>query len=91
MPNQDTEAVYFAGYWLTNCLLCSSQATQLQTRYMELLTQSGDYHKYLGDLLKSMEELKVVLFYMSFSDTVHCLLSLFIKLSDIFLLFLTDS
>lgn len=37
------------------------QATQLQTRYMELLTMSADYHRFLGDLLKSMEELKVPL------------------------------
>ncbi|KAM9365280.1 desmoplakin-B [Pholidichthys leucotaenia] len=35
------------------------EATQLQTRYMELLTMSGDYYKYLGDLLKNMEELKI--------------------------------
>ncbi|KAM8822270.1 LOW QUALITY PROTEIN: desmoplakin-B-like [Synchiropus picturatus] len=35
------------------------QATQLQTRYMELLTQSGDYHRFLGELLKNMEELKM--------------------------------
>lgn len=32
---------------------------QLQTRYMELLTLSGDYYKFLGELLKNMEELKV--------------------------------
>lgn len=37
------------------------QATQLQTRYMELFTVSGDYSKYLGELLKNMEELKVLL------------------------------
>ncbi|XP_034533562.1 desmoplakin isoform X2 [Notolabrus celidotus] len=35
------------------------EATQLQTRYMELLTQSGDYYKFLGELLKNMEELKI--------------------------------
>ncbi|XP_074523566.1 desmoplakin-like isoform X1 [Halichoeres trimaculatus] len=35
------------------------EATQLQTRYMELLTQSSDYYKYLGELLKNMEELKI--------------------------------
>lgn len=38
-----------------------SQATQLQTRYMELLTMSADYYRFLGDLLKNMEELKVPL------------------------------
>ncbi|XP_071342655.1 desmoplakin-A-like isoform X3 [Trachinotus anak] len=37
----------------------NQEAVQLQTRYMELLTQSGDYYKYLGELLKNMEELKV--------------------------------
>ncbi|KAG7514579.1 desmoplakin-like isoform X1 [Solea senegalensis] len=37
----------------------SQEATQLQTRYMELLTQSGDYYRFLGDLLKNMEELKM--------------------------------
>ncbi|TKS75098.1 Desmoplakin [Collichthys lucidus] len=35
------------------------EATQLQTRYMELLTSSGDYYRYLGELLKNMEELKI--------------------------------
>lgn len=40
------------------CLMLS-QATQLQTRYMELLTMSADYYRFLGDLLKNMEELKV--------------------------------
>ncbi|KAM9848762.1 desmoplakin-B [Aulostomus maculatus] len=35
------------------------EATQLQTRYMELLTLSSDYYKFLGDLLKNMEELKI--------------------------------
>uniref|UniRef100_UPI0037E7BD38 desmoplakin-A-like isoform X2 n=1 Tax=Semicossyphus pulcher TaxID=241346 RepID=UPI0037E7BD38 len=37
----------------------NQEATQLQTRYMELLTQSGDYYKFLGELLKNMEELKI--------------------------------
>ncbi|XP_060890230.1 desmoplakin-B isoform X2 [Labrus mixtus] len=37
----------------------NQEATQLQTRYMELFTQSADYHKYLGELLKNMEELKM--------------------------------
>lgn len=37
------------------------QATQLQTRYMELLTMSADHYRFLGELLKNMEELKVPL------------------------------
>lgn len=37
------------------------QATQIQTRYMELLTLSADYYRFLGELLKDMEELKVLL------------------------------
>lgn len=52
-----------------------SQATQLQTRYMELFTLSGDYYKYLGELHKNMEELKVLMLYFaaagsSFSEKV---------------------
>ncbi|XP_027145829.1 desmoplakin-B [Larimichthys crocea] len=35
------------------------EATQMQTRYMELLTSSGDYYRFLGELLKNMEELKI--------------------------------
>ncbi|XP_041862192.1 epiplakin-like [Melanotaenia boesemani] len=35
------------------------EATYLQTRYMELLTLSGDYYKFLGELLKNMEALKI--------------------------------
>ncbi|XP_042369598.1 desmoplakin-like isoform X2 [Plectropomus leopardus] len=35
------------------------EATQLQTRYMELLTHSDDYYKFLGTLLKNMEEIKI--------------------------------
>ncbi|KAK9519723.1 hypothetical protein VZT92_022433 [Zoarces viviparus] len=35
------------------------EATQLQTRYTELLTHSGDYSIFLGELLKNMEELKI--------------------------------
>lgn len=38
------------------------QAIELQTRYMELLTLSDDYYRFLGELLKNMEELKVLLF-----------------------------
>uniref|UniRef100_A0A8D3DUE6 Desmoplakin b n=1 Tax=Scophthalmus maximus TaxID=52904 RepID=A0A8D3DUE6_SCOMX len=37
----------------------NQEATHLQTRYMELFTLSGDYYKYLGELLKNMEELKM--------------------------------
>ncbi|XP_077389826.1 desmoplakin-B isoform X2 [Festucalex cinctus] len=35
------------------------EATQLQTRYMELLTLSDDYLKFIGELLKNMEDLKI--------------------------------
>uniref|UniRef100_A0A672G0G9 Desmoplakin a n=1 Tax=Salarias fasciatus TaxID=181472 RepID=A0A672G0G9_SALFA len=35
------------------------EATDLQTRYIELLTRSSDYYKFLGELLKNMEELKM--------------------------------
>ncbi|XP_028442753.1 desmoplakin-B [Perca flavescens] len=35
------------------------EATQMQTRYMELLAHSGDYYKFLGELQKNMEELKI--------------------------------
>lgn len=51
-------------YLLVNVLISCvmlSQATRLQTRYMELLTMSTDYYRFLGDLLKNMEELKVPL------------------------------
>ncbi|XP_068175112.1 desmoplakin-like isoform X2 [Antennarius striatus] len=37
----------------------NQEAIQLQTRYMALLTSSGDYYKFLGELLKNMEELKI--------------------------------
>ncbi|KAK5621710.1 hypothetical protein CRENBAI_020135 [Crenichthys baileyi] len=37
----------------------NQEAIHLQIRYMELLTLSGDYYKYLGELLKNMEELKM--------------------------------
>lgn len=40
-------------------LVWCQQATNLQSRYIELLTRSGDYYKFLGELLKNMEELKV--------------------------------
>ncbi|KAM6948728.1 desmoplakin-A [Aplochiton taeniatus] len=35
------------------------EAADLQSRYIELLTQSGDYYKFLGEMLKNMEELKM--------------------------------
>nr|XP_055057436.1 desmoplakin-A-like isoform X2 [Misgurnus anguillicaudatus] len=35
------------------------EATEMHSRYIELLTQSGDYYKFLGEMLKSMEELKM--------------------------------
>ncbi|XP_054645196.1 desmoplakin-A [Dunckerocampus dactyliophorus] len=35
------------------------EATQLQTRYLELLSLSDGYLKFLGELLKNMEELKI--------------------------------
>lgn len=37
----------------------SLQAVEMQTRYIELFTLSGDYYKYLGAMQKNMEELKV--------------------------------
>uniref|UniRef100_A0A8C9WDF1 Desmoplakin n=1 Tax=Scleropages formosus TaxID=113540 RepID=A0A8C9WDF1_SCLFO len=39
--------------------IVSQEAANLQTRYIELLTRSGDYHKFLGEMLKNSEELKV--------------------------------
>ncbi|XP_071773140.2 desmoplakin-A isoform X2 [Centroberyx gerrardi] len=35
------------------------EAADLQSRYIELLTRSSDYYKFLGEMLKSMEELKI--------------------------------
>ncbi|XP_029309010.1 desmoplakin-A isoform X1 [Cottoperca gobio] len=35
------------------------EASGLQSRYIELLTRSSDYYKFLGELLKNMEELKI--------------------------------
>ncbi|CAI5641107.1 unnamed protein product [Oreochromis niloticus] len=35
------------------------EAGDLQTHYIELLTRSSDYYKFLGELLKNMEELKM--------------------------------
>uniref|UniRef100_A0A3B3DJN7 Desmoplakin b n=2 Tax=Oryzias melastigma TaxID=30732 RepID=A0A3B3DJN7_ORYME len=37
----------------------NQEFSHIQTRYMELLALSGNYHKFLGELLKSMEELKI--------------------------------
>lgn len=37
------------------------QAAKQQSQYIELLTRSTDYYKFLGELLKNMEELKVYL------------------------------
>ncbi|XP_041103817.1 desmoplakin-like isoform X3 [Polyodon spathula] len=34
------------------------ESADLQARYIELLTRSSDYYKFLGEMLKSMEELK---------------------------------
>uniref|UniRef100_UPI0037E8B549 desmoplakin-A isoform X1 n=1 Tax=Semicossyphus pulcher TaxID=241346 RepID=UPI0037E8B549 len=35
------------------------EAAHLQSSYIELLTRSSDYYKFLGELLKNMEELKI--------------------------------
>ncbi|KAM4605441.1 desmoplakin-A isoform 2-T2 [Polymixia lowei] len=35
------------------------EAADLQSRYIELLTRSSDYYKFLGEMGKSMEELKM--------------------------------
>ncbi|XP_072543154.1 desmoplakin-A isoform X1 [Salminus brasiliensis] len=35
------------------------EAADLQSRYIELLTRSSDYYKFLGEMLKNMEELKM--------------------------------
>ncbi|XP_062260016.1 desmoplakin-A-like isoform X2 [Platichthys flesus] len=35
------------------------EASDIQSHYVELLTRSGDYYKFLGELLKNMEELKI--------------------------------
>uniref|UniRef100_A0A673CQQ6 Desmoplakin a n=1 Tax=Sphaeramia orbicularis TaxID=375764 RepID=A0A673CQQ6_9TELE len=35
------------------------EAGGLQSRYIELLTRSSDYYKFLGEMLKNMEELKI--------------------------------
>uniref|UniRef100_A0A3Q3XED7 Uncharacterized protein n=1 Tax=Mola mola TaxID=94237 RepID=A0A3Q3XED7_MOLML len=35
------------------------EAADLQSQYIELLTRSSDYYKFLGELLKNMEDLKI--------------------------------
>ncbi|KAL2089391.1 hypothetical protein ACEWY4_014079 [Coilia grayii] len=40
-------------------LTVTQEVCTLQTRYMELLTSSADYYKYLGEMLKNLEELKL--------------------------------
>nr|XP_046265318.1 desmoplakin-like isoform X2 [Scatophagus argus] len=35
------------------------EAANLQSQYIELLTRSSDYYKFLGELLKNMEEVKI--------------------------------
>uniref|UniRef100_A0AAY4E5I9 Desmoplakin a n=1 Tax=Denticeps clupeoides TaxID=299321 RepID=A0AAY4E5I9_9TELE len=37
----------------------TEEATSIQARYIELLTRSSDYYKFLAEMLKNMEELKV--------------------------------
>ncbi|XP_074843814.1 desmoplakin isoform X4 [Carettochelys insculpta] len=39
--------------------LILQEAADIQSRYIELLTRSGDYYKFLSELLKSMEDLKM--------------------------------
>uniref|UniRef100_A0A8C2FMG4 Desmoplakin a n=1 Tax=Cyprinus carpio TaxID=7962 RepID=A0A8C2FMG4_CYPCA len=35
------------------------EAAELQSRYIELLTRSSDYYRFLGEMMKNMEELKM--------------------------------
>ncbi|XP_032624497.1 desmoplakin isoform X3 [Chelonoidis abingdonii] len=39
--------------------LILQEAAEIQSRYIELLTRSGDYYKFLSEILKSMEDLKM--------------------------------
>ncbi|XP_068458386.1 desmoplakin-A isoform X2 [Clinocottus analis] len=39
--------------------LVRQEAADLQSHYIELLTRSSDYYRFLGELLKNMEELKI--------------------------------
>lgn len=34
----------------------------MHARYIELLTRSGDYYRFLSEMLKSLEDLKVIYF-----------------------------
>lgn len=40
-------------------VLILQEASEAQARYIELLTRSGDYYKFLSEMLKSMEDLKM--------------------------------
>lgn len=40
----------------------SLQAADIHARYIELLTRSGDYYRFLSEMLKSLEDLKVSLY-----------------------------
>ncbi|KAJ7338511.1 hypothetical protein JRQ81_012413 [Phrynocephalus forsythii] len=39
--------------------LILQEAAEIQSRYIELLTRSGDYYKFLSEMLKSLEDLKM--------------------------------
>ncbi|KAM7177046.1 desmoplakin isoform 1-T1 [Macrochelys suwanniensis] len=39
--------------------LILQEAAEIHSRYIELLTRSGDYYKFLSEILKSMEDLKM--------------------------------
>lgn len=66
----------FAGQRSDNVPL--SQAGELQTRYVTLLTMSADFHRFLGDLLKHMEELKVRLMGSPVAHLEFCRTTVFI-------------
>lgn len=38
------------------------KAADIHARYIELLTRSGDYYRFLSEMLKSLEDLKVICF-----------------------------
>uniref|UniRef100_A0A8C9L6C7 Desmoplakin n=1 Tax=Serinus canaria TaxID=9135 RepID=A0A8C9L6C7_SERCA len=40
-------------------VLILQEANEAQSRYIELLTRSGDYYRFLSEMLKSMEDLKM--------------------------------
>uniref|UniRef100_A0A8C7SKZ6 Desmoplakin a n=1 Tax=Oncorhynchus mykiss TaxID=8022 RepID=A0A8C7SKZ6_ONCMY len=52
------------------------EATDLQSRYIELLTRSSDYYKFLGEMLKNMEELKVRAYKLELSQSKEQLISM---------------